>query len=242
MSRYRGSLLGVLWSFIHPLFMLSVYMFVFSIIFKAKWGTEDSSKIEFALILFAGLILFNFFAECLHRAPTVIINNSNFVKKVVFPLETLAFISVGSSLFQLFTSLMVWLTAYALAFGRLNPTVLLLPFVLFPVSLIALGASWFLASLCVFFRDTTHLTHLAITVLMFLSPFFSPLSAVPEKYRVFISLNPIAMAISQLREILFWGRGLDLDTLLPYYIFSFFIAWIGFLWFQLTRRWFADVI
>jgi lipopolysaccharide transport system permease protein len=95
-GRYKGSFMGVLWSIINPIFMLTIYTFVFSVVFKARWHSGNDSKTEFALVLFAGLIIFNFFSECIHRAPSLIVNNVNFVKKVVFPLEILTFVTLGS--------------------------------------------------------------------------------------------------------------------------------------------------
>jgi lipopolysaccharide transport system permease protein len=97
-GRYRGSFLGILWSFFNPVFMLLVYTFVFSVVFKARWGTASDSKTEFALVLFAGLLVFNVFAECFNRAPTLILSNVNYVKKVVFPLEILPWVTLGSTL------------------------------------------------------------------------------------------------------------------------------------------------
>ena len=111
LGRYRGSFLGVLWSFFNPLFMLAVYTFVFSVVFQARWGGGSGSKTEFALVLFAGLLVFNLFAECINRAPGLILSNTNYVKKVVFPLEILPFVALLSALFHTLISLGVWLIA-----------------------------------------------------------------------------------------------------------------------------------
>src|SRR5690606_24536402 len=132
-GRYRGSFMGILWSFFNPVFMLVVYTFVFSVVFKARWCGGSDSKTEFALILFAGLIVFNFFAECFNRSPTLILSNANYVKKVVFPLEILPWITVGSALFHMVISLTVWLLAYLILFGVPHLTVLLLPLIIMPM-------------------------------------------------------------------------------------------------------------
>lgn len=241
-GRYRGSVMGILWSFINPIFMLAVYTFVFSVVFKARWNSGSDSRTEFALVLFAGLIVFNFFSECINRAPGLILANVNYVKKVVFPLEVLPWVSIGSALFHSAVSLMVWLLAYAAIFGWPHATVLLMPVVLIPLLLFTVGLSWALASLGVFLRDVSQFIGLATTVLMFLSPIFYPITALPEKYRHLLLLNPMTPAIEQARDFLYWGRTPDLQMVIGYFAISAASAWLGFVWFQKTRKGFADVI
>ena len=179
-GRYRGSVFGLLWSFFTPLFMLAVYTFVFSVVFKARWSINNHSKTEFALVLFAGLIVFNLFAECINRAPGLIVSNPNYVKKVVFPLEILPLVSLLSALYHALISLAVWLVAYLFFYGLPPATVLLLPLVLLPLSLFIMGCSWLLASLGVFLRDISQIIGITVTVLMFLSPIFYSASSLPE--------------------------------------------------------------
>ena len=141
LGRYRGSFLGLLWSFFNPLFMLAVYTFVFSVVFKARWNVESDSKTEFALVLFAGLIVFNLFGETINRAASLVINNPNYVKKVVFPLEILPVITLLSALFHGMISLGVWLLAHLIFFGLPHATVLYLPLIILPFLLFVLGLS-----------------------------------------------------------------------------------------------------
>lgn len=178
-GRYRGSFMGILWSFFNPVFMLIVYTFVFSVVFKARWSGGSDSKTEFALILFAGLIVFNLFAECFNRSPTLILSNANYVKKVVFPLEILPWITVGSALFHMIISLAVWMLAYLILFGAPHITVLLFPLIILPLLLLIMGLTWALASLGVYLRDVAQFIGILTTVLMFLSPIFYPASALP---------------------------------------------------------------
>lgn len=241
-GRYRGSFVGILWSFLNPIFMLAVYTFVFSFVFKARWGTGSDSKTEFALVLFAGLIMFNLFAECVGRAPAAILANVNYVKKVVFPLEILPWVSMGAALFHMLVSLGVWLIAYAIFFGVPSPTVLLLPLVMVPLILFIMGVSWALASLGVYFRDVSQFIGIVITVLMFMSPIFYPVTALPEEYRSMLELNPLTPSIQMAREVLFWGQLPDMVMLLQYYLGSMAVALLGFAWFQKTRKGFADVL
>src|SRR5690554_4282924 len=178
-GRYRGSFMGILWSFFNPLLMLAVYTFVFSFVFKARWDTGSDSKIEFALILFSGLIVFNIFSECVNRAPSLMLANVNFVKKVIFPLEVLPWVVLGTTLFHALISLAVWLIAYVAFFGVPAPSVFVLPIVLLPLMLFTLGLSWGLASLGVYLRDIAQFIGILTTVMMFLSPIFYPATALP---------------------------------------------------------------
>lgn len=242
LGRYRGSAMGLLWSFLNPLFMLTVYTFVFSVVFQARWGSGSESKTEFALVLFAGLIVFNLFAECINRAPSLILSNQNYVKKVVYPLEILPWVSLGAALFHGAVSLGVWLIAYLIFFGLPHATVLYLPLILLPFFMFIMGLSWGLSSLGVYLRDVGQFIGLLTTVLMFLSPIFYPASALPEAYRQFLYINPLTPVIEQTREILVWGHAPDFTLIGIYLIAASVIAWLGFAWFQKTRRGFADVL
>lgn len=241
-GRYRGSSLGILWSFFHPILILAVYTFVFSVVFKARWTASSESRTEFALVLFSGMIVFNFFSECVTRTPGVILSNVNFVKKVVFPLEILPCVILGSALFHLVISLFVWLIFHLLFVGPPQPTAIFFPLVITPFVLFTLGVSWLLASLGVYIRDVSHVVGIATTVLLFLSPVFYPISALPEKYRFFLSLNPLTPTIEQTRNVLYWGLQPDWPALAIGLAVGIICAWGGFLWFQLTRRGFADVL
>ena len=242
LGRYRGSALGLLWSFFNPLFMLAVYTFVFSEVFKARWSAGSESKTEFALVLFAGLIVFNLFAECINRAPSLILTSPNYVKKVVFPLEILPFVGMMSALYHALISLVVWLAAYLALFGLPHATVLMVPLVILPFGLFIMGLSWALASLGVFLRDVSQFIGVVTAMLMFLSPIFYPASALPESYRYLIYFNPLTPVVEMTRDVLYWGNMPDLQMLAIYWVATGLIAWLGFAWFQKTRKGFADVL
>lgn len=242
LGRYRGSFLGLLWAFFNPLFMLAVYTFVFSFVFNARWNVESDSKTEFALVLFAGLIVFNVFGETINRAPSLIINNPNYVKKIIFPLEILPIISLFSSVFHGLVGLFVWLLAYQILFGSLNATVLYFPLIIFPLVFLIMGLSWVLASIGVFLRDISQFIGTVVLVLMFMSPVFYPLTALPEEFRPWLAFNPLTFFIEQVRDILYWGRHPNFSKLALYSLVSLISAWLGFAWFQKTRKGFADVL
>jgi lipopolysaccharide transport system permease protein len=222
--------------------MLAVYTVVFSVVFKARWGTGSDSKTEFALVLFAGLLMFNLFAECINRAPALILSNVNYVKKVVYPLEILPAVTLLSAMFHALISLGVWLLAYCLFFGVPHATALLLPFIVVPFVMFIMGLSWALASLGVYLRDVSQLIGVVTSVLMFMSPIFYPVSALPEDYRHLLYLNPLTPVIEMTRDLLYWGKTPNFELLCFYWLATALVAWVGFAWFQKTRKGFADVL
>lgn len=242
-GRYRGSIMGLAWSFFNPILMLVIYTFVFSTVFKARWGVGgEESQVDFAIILFVGMIMHGLFAECVNRAPQLIIGNSSYVKKVVFPLEVLPWVALGSALFHMVVSLAVLLIVH-LTLGAWVPwTALLFPLVLLPLILATMGFAWFLAATGVFVRDIGQTTGIFTTVLLFISPVFYPISALPEKFQLALMINPLTFIIEQARQVLIWGRLPDWSGLGVYSLASVAIAWVGFWWFQKTRKGFADVL
>src|SRR5918993_777166 len=206
-ARYRGSIIGLAWSFINPILMLAVYTFVFSVVFKARWQTGgNETRTDFALILFAGLIVFGLFSEVVNHAPRQIVSNPNYVKKVVFPLEILSWVSLGSVLFQSLVSLSVLLLAQLILNRTFPWTVVLFPLVLLPLIFASLGAAWFLAALGVYIRDIGQITTVFTTLLMFVSAVFYPVAALPEGYQSWLRLNPLVVIIAESRKVLIFGR------------------------------------
>lgn len=242
-GRYKGSAMGLLWSFFNPILMLVMYTFVFSVVFKARWGVgSEEKKAQFAVILFVGMIVHGLFAEVLSRAPGLILGNVNFVKKVVFPLDILPVISMGAALFHSFISLLVLLVAFAFFNGYLHWTAILIPLVILPLIILTLGFAWILASLGVFLRDVGQTIGIAMTVMLFCSPVFYPVTALPEEYRPWLMANPLTFIIEQARAVLIFGQIPNWNGLLAYLLVAISIAWIGYAWFQKTRKGFANVL
>ncbi|RMD86675.1 MAG: ABC transporter permease [Candidatus Dadabacteria bacterium] len=240
--RYRGSLLGTVWSIINPLLMLAVYTFVFSVIFKARWNIEVESRIDFALILFCGLIPFNIFAETLSRAPTIVVGNPNYIKKVIFPLELLPLTALGTALINGIISALILVAAKWAVSGAIHLTIFYLPIVVFPLLLLTAGLAWFIASLGVYIRDINQIMPVIITALLFLSPIFYPVSVIPPKLKPLYLLNPIGYVVEDSRRVLLWGEHPDWVWLLAGSVTGAVAALGGYMWFQKTRRGFADVI
>lgn len=243
LGRYRGSLMGLAWSFFNPLLMLAVYTFVFSVVFNARWGTgEPTSRVQFALVLFVGVIVHGVIAEGINKAPGLILGNANYVKRVVFPLEILPWVVVGSAAFHAIISLAILLLAQLLFDGGIPATALWLPLVLLPIIPMTMGLTWWLAATGVFIRDIAQLAGIITTVLMFLAPVFYPISALPEPYRKWLYLNPVTYIIEQARAVLFFGLAPDWIGLALYSAIALVVAGAGFWWFQMTRSGFADVV
>jgi lipopolysaccharide transport system permease protein len=242
-ERYRGSYLGLLWSLLLPLLSLLVFTFFFGVIFQMRWaGRNDASLGDLALILFVGMALYNFLAECLSRAPSLILAHQNYVKNVVFPLEMLPAVMVASALLTLTATLLVILLLQATLGSGLSWTALLLPVMVLPLMLFVLGLSGFLASLGVYIRDIQQLIVPLVQLMMFLSPVFYPITALPETMRPWLQFNPLALAIEQTRGIILFGQAPDWTPYLFVLAASLLTALLGAWWFARTRKGFADVL
>jgi len=242
-GRYRGSIVGLAWSFFHPVLMLIVYTLVFSGIFKSRWGVGvEETKTDYAIVLFVGMIMHGFFAECVNRAAGLILSNANLVKKVVFPLELLPWIAALSALYHMAVSLCVLMLAQLVLNQQFPLTAAFFPVVLIPLILLTMGASWFLAATGVYIRDIAQATGIITTVLLFLSPVFYPVASVPSELRPLLLLNPLTFIIESARQVLIFGNSPSWTGLAWYSAASLAVAWAGFWWFQKTRKGFADVL
>ena len=242
MGRYRGSIMGIGWSLINPLIMLLVYTFVFSVVFQVRWGGVSDGKGSFAIVLFVAIIMHGIMAECINRAPTLISSNASYVKKVVFPLELLPFVVMGSALFHAAISLLVFIFASLVINGGIPVTAIALPIVLVPMVIGTLGVSWFLAAFGVYVRDLSQATGLATMVLLFMSPAFYSIDSLPEDFRHILYLNPLTYTIEGARDVLLWGRWPEPAAIGIQFVVSLGLAWLGYWSFQRMRPGFADVI
>lgn len=241
-GRYRGSLLGWGWTIANPLLMLAVYTFVFSTVFKARWpDLQQAGPAGFAINLFAGLIVFNLFGECVSKAPTLVLLQPNYVTKIIFPLELLSAVSVAAAAFHALTSLAVLSIFMSLTTGALPLSAAWLPLVWLPLILSCLGVCWILSALGVYLRDMAQVVNVCITVLMFMSAVFYPISALPDRWQPLLSLNPLVSVIEQTRAVLLSGQNPSLVYIasIPW---SVIFAELSYRLFQRARRGFADVM
>ena len=241
--RYRGTFFGLFWSFLSPLLMLAVYVFVFGFIFKSRFGVEHSeSAFDFGLALFCGLNLFNLFAEVTLRSPTLILQYPNFVKKVVFPLEILPVVATGTAVFHCLVAFVPLAIGLAIARQQIPYTLFYIFLFLVPLVFLTCGASWILASAGVFFRDVQPVLTAAITILMFMSAVFFPLKAVPEQWRVWIGFNPMVHLIEGARGAIIWGAIPDWRAYLILLVGGLLVFFLGYFIFDRSKSAFADVV
>lgn len=242
-GRYRGSLLGLLWTVLTPLLMLAVYTFVFSTIFQSRWtGVAEQKSGEYALFLFAGLTLFNILAESLNRSPGLMLENVGYIKKVVFPLEVMPVVILASALVNASISMVVLIAFYVPYRGLPPESALLAPMILVPFCLLTLGLCWFLSAAGVFLRDIRQFIGVLVTLLLFLSPVFYPAAAVSEKLNLVLALNPLTPLLEQWRASIFDGTAPDLVAFLKALGLGWLAAWLGHVFFAKARDGFADVV
>jgi lipopolysaccharide transport system permease protein len=241
-ARYQGSWFGVLWNVLNPLLLLLVYTFAFGVVLNARWPGATMDSGSFALPLFAGLIVFNLFAECATRAPTIILNNVNLVKKVVFPLEIFPLVILGTASFNFVINATLLATFLLLTKGSLPSTFALILVVIVPFAILMAGVTWIVAALGVFFRDLASIVTLLVTGTLFLSPIFYPPTIIPSEFRLLVQLNPIAWFVSQARNVLVFDIPPDWAGMWEALVLSFSVAWLGFVWFKRNQASFADVV
>lgn len=239
-SRYRGSIFGVAWTFLNPLIMLAVYNFVFSVVFKAKWGGGENTN--FAVMMFSGMIIHALFCEVMLLSTNSIVGNANYVKKVIFPLEILTLVITLSALFNFLISFFVLVLMVLLFGGHITLSILWLPIVIMPLMTLSIGIGWVVSALGVFIRDISQFMGVITSLLLFLSPVFFSITSIPENFRKFIEYNPLTLIIGEFRKILITGDSPDLVSLFKYFLCSLVFALLAFIIFRKLRKGFADVL
>lgn len=242
LGRYRGASIGMLWSLISPFLMLMVYTLAFGYILRSRWPGTSGSTTDFALILFVGLVVHGFFAECLTRAPQLVLSNPGYVKRVVFPLEILACSMTLTALFHLAMNLVVLLALKWFWHGELFWHTLLLPLVIAPLAILTVAVGWFLSALGVYLRDINQFVGVLATAMLFLSSAIIPLESLPQEYRWVFLANPLTLIIDQAREVVIWGRMPDWTALGLYTLGATVLAVLALAFFRRTRGGFADVL
>jgi lipopolysaccharide transport system permease protein len=241
-ARYKGSMIGAAWAFLIPAIMLTTYTYVFTVVFQAKWNQQVSNRTDFALALFAGLIVFNLFAESVGRAPSLLAENSSYITKVVFPLEALCWVPMLVSGFSAAVSTAILLIFYTVTNGIPPMTILWLPLIMCPLILFLLGFMLILVPLGLYLPDVRQVIPSILSILTFATPIFYPVSALPSAARSIVSLSPIAFTIEQFRRVLLEHSNPNFAGMLVFVLVGYLFAWLGYLFFFITKRGFADVI
>lgn len=242
LGRYRGANFGLLWSLIGPLMMLVIYTITFGEIMQGRWQKASGATADFGIVLFIGIIVHGFFAECFARSPRLMLDNVNYVKRVVFPLHVLPWSIVLSALFHLGMNLVVFVLLNVLFFGSFSPHIVFLPLVLAPLVMLTIAVSWVVASLGVYVRDISQAVPVIATGMFFLSSAIIPLEAVPPRYRIFFELNPLTFFIDQARNVALWNTMPDWVGLAKYTLIGLLAMYLAYAWFRVTSKGFADVL
>jgi lipopolysaccharide transport system permease protein len=240
-ARYKGSLLGIIWALLTPVVMITIFTFIFAEIFGARFGTS-SSPWDYALYLFCGLLPWTMFQESVQQSATVIVSHANLVKRVVFPLETLPLALTLTSLTNQLFGTLALLIAIIVVRHELHASLVWLPVLLIPQLVLTLGAAWLIAALGVFLRDTAQGIALLLMAWMFLTPIIYPESAVPQRYRAFINVNPFTSLVRNYRRTLLEGTAPHWPSLAYFCVCALVLFGFGYWWFAKSRRHFADVI
>lgn len=242
LGRYRGATFGLLWSLIGPLMMLVIYSVAFGHIFKGRWQQTSGDTAAFGIVLFLGIIVHGFFAECFSRSPRLMIENANYVKRIIFPLQILPWTVALSALFHMAMNMVVFAVLASTVYHTFSPLIVLTPVVVAPLVLISVAVSLLVSSLGVYARDIQQATPVIVTALLFLSSAIVPVDTLPPKYQVVFHLNPLTFFIDSVRDVALWNRMPDWRTLIAYYVASVIALYLAYAWFRVTSRGFADVL
>ena len=240
--KYRGSLLGFMWSFLTPLVLLAIYTLVFGLVFRMTWPEGRGGMAEFAVMVFCGLIPFNFYNETLSKASGVIVASPNYVKRIAFPTEILPLSMMLSAFTHAVINSVVLALAAWLLLGRVPVTALLLPLVWLPILVSAGALALLVAAIGVFIRDISHFIGLAFSALLFASPVLYPASKIPEQVRFLVFINPIAYGAANLRKTLVFGEVPQWGNWLAFLCISLAVLVAAAGYFHCIRKRFADVI
>jgi len=241
-QRFRGSLLGKVWMVIAPLFMLALYMIAFGFLLKPKWQQAISSPTDIAMIYFSGLIVFDFFMECIVRAPNLMFEHISYVKKMVFPLEVLGWVALGTAFTRLAVGAVLLAIFYIAVRGMPSAAIVTVPLLIALLAIFALGFVWVLTSIAVFVRDIRHLLGVLMPIFMFLTPVFFPLSSTPKIAQIVLYVNPLTFVLESVRGALFQGAWPNWLGMIAYAAAAILFAWASFRLFRRLREGFADVL
>jgi len=243
-ARHKGSYLGVVWMVLNPLLMMSLYSFVFGVIFNGRYDANSSeTAVDYALGIFLSLTIFQLIAEVMGVSTTIILGNSNIVKRVVFPLEILPVSQVGASIYHFLISISLVFLGIIVFGKELSWHAVLLPVLIFPVILFSLGLGWFFSAIGVFVRDIGQLMQFLTLALMYCSAIFYPIDRViVAGFYPVLKFNPLAHIIEQSRRIVLWNDPLQIQPVIYVYCSAFAVFFFGYFVFNRLKKGFADVL
>ncbi|MBI4464174.1 MAG: ABC transporter permease [Acidobacteria bacterium] len=240
-GRYRGSMGGATWTLVHPLLLMAVYYFVFAVVLRVRFGVEQGSA-GFVFYFLCGMLPWLGFSEAVGRSPNIVLEHSNFVKRVVFPLEILPINLTLTGLATEAFALVIFLAALVVLGNGLHWTALYLPVILVPQILLTVGLCWFLAALGVFLRDTGQMMGLVLTIWFFITPIVYPASALPEGWLWLFEINPMYTIVGAYRAVFLERSPPPVGPLAILWGVALGMFWLGYGWFYKMKRAFADLI
>lgn len=241
-AQHRGMLLGSVWLLLMPLILLGTYTLIFSVVFGVAPRATRGGMVSYPLLIFSGMTVFAFYAECLVKPSTYLKSNASYVKKILFPTEILGVVIFGEAFLKALIQLGLLLVFYFIVHDKISWTFLLLPLIWLPLCMVLLGTIWLYAAIGVFVRDIHNLIVSLVTVLMLVSPVFYSIDQIPEGFRAFYLINPIAAYIEMTRDVLFWGEFPDAALYIPHTLFAMLVLWLGHTVFTRLSEQFADVM
>ncbi|MBV6623531.1 MAG: ABC transporter permease [Rivularia sp. (in: Bacteria)] len=245
-ARYKGSVLGNLWSLVNPLSQLLIYTYVFSVVLKVKLdlkGLEANESVSFGLWLFAGLLPWIAFSTGLIQSAGAVVGQPNLVKKVVFPLSLLPLVPILSAFIESSFGLIMLIFFVAVFSGNLHTSLALLPLVWIPQLLLTAGLGYLVSGLTVFLRDIPQTLNVILNIWFYATPIVYPATSIPESWqKLLLWLNPLAAIVEVYRDLVLVGEVKHWGELAVAFTISVIIFFVGILTYRKLRPGFADVL
>ncbi|MGA3025960.1 MAG: ABC transporter permease [Bryobacteraceae bacterium] len=241
LTRYRGSVGDVFWTVLNPLLLMLTYYFVFGVVLRTRFGADRSGS-AYVLYFLAGMLPWLAFSEAAGRAPYIILEHRNWVKKLVFPLEILPAIPVVSGIVTEVFAVIIFVTALFALHGHVPLTAFWLPALVIPQILFTVGLAWFLAALAVYMRDLGQINGFLLTLWFFLTPICYPVTAMPKGALTVLGKNPMFVLVQAYRSVLLDGHAPEALPLVKLWMLALVFFFAGHAWFYKLRKTFADII
>lgn len=232
-GKYKKSFLGIMWSFINPLLQIAVYALVFPLILKIK-------QENYVIFLCTGLIPWTFFSTAISRSASIIIENSNIVKKVYFPREILPVSIISAETVNFLISSLIILLFVVFGGMGISKYIVFYPIILIVQYLLLIGISLIISAVTVFLRDLSHLIGIVLQLLFYATPIVYASETIPKEFSWIINLNPMTYVINGYRDIFYNQVMPDINMLSIVFIISIISCIIGYSVFQKLQKSFAE--
>ena len=236
--------MGMVWMILDPILILCVYLLVFGYIFQGKFiEGDEETPIVYGITIFLGLSIFRLFSEVISTTTACVVSNSNYVKRIVFPLEILPLIEIATAMYSFFFTIIIVLVGLLVSgLNIISINLILLPFIFISFFLLLMGFGWILSALNVYIRDMSHTIQFLSISLLFGSAIFYPVDQIPESFWSFLKYNPILHFVESVRCVIIWQKTPQVEPLLWIIVFSVSIFYAGYGIFRYLRKGFGDVL